>query len=114
MIDLVQASMVPLLPISQAADTTVAVKPLITVITENEFLLLSWTGASTIGVFITGDGDPVRGTLEWPSHPEAICKFLCSLLIDVACCTLRAHPPLSVSRNIYLFRPITAISVAGI
>ena len=83
MIDLVQASMVPLLPISQAADTTVAVKPLITVITENEFLLLSWTGASTIGVFITGDGDPVRGTLGWPSHPEAICKCLCSLLIDV-------------------------------
>ncbi|TBU25432.1 hypothetical protein BD311DRAFT_764523 [Dichomitus squalens] len=71
-IDLVQASMVPLLPISQAPDTTVAVKPLITVITENEFLLLSWTGASTIGVFITGDGDPVRGTIEWPSHPEAI------------------------------------------
>jgi vacuolar protein sorting-associated protein 3 len=26
-----------------------------------------------LGVFITGDGDPVRGTLEWPSHPESIC-----------------------------------------
>ncbi|EIW54796.1 uncharacterized protein TRAVEDRAFT_131331 [Trametes versicolor FP-101664 SS1] len=71
-IDLVQASLVPLLPISQAMDSTVVVKPSITVISENEFLILSWTGASTIGVFITGEGDPVRGTLEWPSHPEAV------------------------------------------
>jgi hypothetical protein len=38
-------------------------------------LILSWTGASTLGLFITGDGDPVRGTLEWPSHPEAVCEF---------------------------------------
>ena len=83
MIDLVQASMVPLLPISQAADTTVSVKPLITVITENEFLL-SLTGESTLGVFITGDGDPVRGTLEWPGHPEAICECPCTakVLVD--------------------------------
>lgn len=74
MIDLAAASLFPMLPISQAPDLTVAVKPSITVISENEFLILSWTGASTIGVFITGDGDPVRGTLEWPSHPEAVCK----------------------------------------
>ncbi len=66
--------MIPLLPISQALDTTIVVKPSITAITESEFLILSWTGASTLGVFITGDGDPVRGTLEWPSHPEAICE----------------------------------------
>ncbi|KAI1785955.1 hypothetical protein LXA43DRAFT_1035556 [Ganoderma leucocontextum] len=72
MIDLEQASMIPLLPISQAPDTSLVVKPSITVITESEFLILSWTGASTLGVFITGDGDPVRGTLEWPGHPEAI------------------------------------------
>ncbi|KAI0760617.1 hypothetical protein C8Q74DRAFT_1208003 [Fomes fomentarius] len=72
MIDLAAASLFPMLPISQAPDLTVAVKPSITVISENEFLILSWTGASTIGVFITGDGDPVRGTLEWPSHPEAV------------------------------------------
>ncbi|KAI0641369.1 hypothetical protein C8Q79DRAFT_1031419 [Trametes meyenii] len=71
-IDLLQASLVPLLPISQAMDSDIAVKPSITVISENEFLILSWTGASTIGVFITGEGDPVRGTLEWPSHPEAV------------------------------------------
>ncbi|KAI0754156.1 hypothetical protein C8Q80DRAFT_1216334 [Daedaleopsis nitida] len=72
MVDLAAASLFQMLPISQAPDTTVAVKPSITVISENEFLILSWMGASTLGVFITGDGDPVRGTLEWPSHPEAV------------------------------------------
>ncbi|KII87649.1 hypothetical protein PLICRDRAFT_92587 [Plicaturopsis crispa FD-325 SS-3] len=70
-VDLEAASLVPLLPLSQAPDTKV--KPSITVVSENEFLILSWTGASTLGVFITGDGDPVRGTLEWPSHPLAVC-----------------------------------------
>ncbi|OBZ67664.1 Transforming growth factor-beta receptor-associated protein 1 [Grifola frondosa] len=73
MIDLEAASLFPLLPLSQDIDSTVTVKPSITVISENEFLILSWTGGSTLGVFITGDGDPVRGTLEWPSHPQAVC-----------------------------------------
>ncbi|EMD32318.1 hypothetical protein CERSUDRAFT_162060 [Gelatoporia subvermispora B] len=72
MIDLEAASLFPLLPLSQAGDG-VSIKPSITVVGDNEFLILSWTGASSIGVFITGDGDPVRGTLEWPSHPEAVC-----------------------------------------
>lgn len=72
MIDLEAASLFPVMPLSQAPDSG-PVKPIITVISENEFLILSWTGASTLGVFITGDGDPVRGTLEWPSHPEAVC-----------------------------------------
>ncbi|KAI0765869.1 hypothetical protein BD413DRAFT_615407 [Trametes elegans] len=71
-IDLQEASLIPLLPISQAIDSDVTVKPSITVISDNEFLILSWSGASTIGVFITGEGEPVRGTLEWPSHPEAV------------------------------------------
>jgi len=25
-------------------------------------------------VFITGEGDPVRGTLQWPAHPLSTCK----------------------------------------
>lgn len=72
-IDLESAAFLPLLPLSQAPDSSVSVRPFITVISDNEFLILSWTGGSTLGVFITGDGDPVRGTLEWPSHPESIC-----------------------------------------
>ncbi|KAG6856124.1 hypothetical protein H0H87_007279 [Tephrocybe sp. NHM501043] len=73
MVDLEGASLFPVIPISQALDSTVTIKPSITIVGENEFLILSWTGAGTIGLFITGDGDPVRGTLEWPSHPEAVC-----------------------------------------
>lgn len=72
-VDLEGASLFPIIPLSQAADSSVAVKPSITVVGENEYLILSCTGASTMGLFITGEGDPVRGTLEWPSHPEAVC-----------------------------------------
>ena len=75
MVDLEGASLFPIIPLSQAADS-VTVKPSITVVGDNEYLILSWTGASTMGLFITGEGDPVRGTLEWPSHPEAVCMSL--------------------------------------
>lgn len=67
--------MFPVLPVNQQADDPAPVKPFIVVVGGNEFLLLSWTGATTLGVFITGEGDPVRGTLEWPSHPLSICKW---------------------------------------
>lgn len=78
MVNLDSATILPTLPVSQApdADMTAPIKPSITVIGENEFLVLSWTGSSTIGLFLTGEGDPVRGTLEWPSHPEAVCTSL--------------------------------------
>lgn len=73
-LDLETAVMIPLLPLSQAMEpTSFTVKPSITLVSDNEFLILSWTGASTIGIFITTEGDPTRGTLEWPSHPEAVC-----------------------------------------
>lgn len=72
MIDLELASLTPLFPLSQ---TAVVVKPSITVINETEFLILSWTGASTMGIFISSDGDPVRGTLEWPAHPQSVCMY---------------------------------------
>jgi len=73
-VDLNAASLIPLLPVSQAFNTPdIVVKPSITVINDREFLILSWNGENTMGVFITGDAEPVRGTLEWPSHPEAVC-----------------------------------------
>ena len=76
LVDLEGASLFPILPLSQSNEpTSFVVKPSITVIGMNEFLILSWTGTSTLGVFISGDGDPVRGTLQWPSHPRSICQF---------------------------------------
>ena len=73
-INLESTSLIVLMPLSQAADSA-PVKPLITVIGENEFLVLSWTGANTMGVFVTGAGDPVRGTLTWEMHPTALCEL---------------------------------------
>lgn len=74
-VDLEKAELFPILPISQApAGDKTKVKPLITVISDNEFLILSWTGASTLGLFITGSGDPVRGTLQWDTYPLGICE----------------------------------------
>ncbi|KAF8882450.1 hypothetical protein BD779DRAFT_1543352 [Infundibulicybe gibba] len=73
-VDLKEPSMFPILPISQAVDPpSFVVKPSITIINENEFLILSWTGTNTLGLFISDQGDPVRGTLEWPSYPKALC-----------------------------------------
>ncbi|KAJ7167305.1 hypothetical protein C8R43DRAFT_1160804 [Mycena crocata] len=74
-VDLVNASLTPLMPLSQAFDAEpFAGSPGICVTGDSptEFLILSWTGASTLGVFISGAGDPVRGTLEWPAHPRAV------------------------------------------
>ncbi|KAF6764087.1 hypothetical protein DFP72DRAFT_870684 [Ephemerocybe angulata] len=85
-IDLEEAQLFPILPISQAPpESTLKIKPHITVISDNEFLILSWTGASTLGLFITGNGDPVRGTLQWSSYPLGISldyPYITTLLPD--------------------------------
>jgi len=84
LVDLEVASLFPILPLSQAYEpASFVVNPSITVIGSREFLILSWTGTSTLGVFISAEGDPVRGTLQWPSHPKAICldyPYITSLL----------------------------------
>ncbi|KAJ6473549.1 hypothetical protein C8R47DRAFT_1144794 [Mycena vitilis] len=74
-IDLTTASLTPLMPLSQAFEGDPFTGPpgiCITGDNPTEFLILSWMGASTLGVFISGAGDPVRGTLEWPAHPRAV------------------------------------------
>ncbi|KZT07023.1 uncharacterized protein LAESUDRAFT_812372 [Laetiporus sulphureus 93-53] len=71
LINLNSGQMFEVLPLNQAGDDF-RVKPSVTVINECEFLMLSWTGNNTLGVFITGEGDPVRGTLEWPLYPDAL------------------------------------------
>ncbi|KAJ7266916.1 hypothetical protein B0H12DRAFT_1010524 [Mycena haematopus] len=74
-VDLANAELTPLMPLSQAPPgERFPGPPGICVTGDNptEFLILSWTGASTLGVFVSGGGDPVRGTLEWPAHPRAV------------------------------------------
>ncbi|KAL0959675.1 hypothetical protein HGRIS_011374 [Hohenbuehelia grisea] len=73
-VDLERTSLFQLLPVSQAPEPPLTpLQPSITVVTDNEFLILSWDGSGTMGVFITGDGEPVRGTLQWPGYPQSIC-----------------------------------------
>ncbi|KAG2156895.1 CNH domain-containing protein [Suillus bovinus] len=82
-VDLATAQMFELLPVTQVEVTPGTIKPHIIVISPSEFLLLSWTGGSTLGLFVTGEGDPVRGTLEWPAYPVSVCldfPYLATLL----------------------------------
>ncbi|WVF71576.1 hypothetical protein IAT40_006384 [Kwoniella sp. CBS 6097] len=88
LIDLSDASLTEVLPVTQI-DQAVAefeVNPNVVVIPgENEFLVTSYTGSSTMGVFLNGQGDPVRGTMEWASHPLRIAVesgFIIALLRD--------------------------------
>ncbi|KAL7421749.1 hypothetical protein Q5752_003520 [Cryptotrichosporon argae] len=87
-IDLSDASLTEVLPVSQVPDGDAAfdVVPNVAVIPgDNEFLVTSYTGAGTIGVFLNGHGDPVRGTVEWPAHPVSLAVeggFVLALLRD--------------------------------
>jgi vacuolar protein sorting-associated protein 3 len=86
-VNIAAASLTPLMPISQLMDAPgPRIRPAIAVVSETEFLILSWNGASTMGLFLTGEGDPVRGTLEWPAHPLSIC--LSAYLFHIEC---RSH-----------------------
>ncbi|KAG0260255.1 transforming growth factor, beta receptor associated protein 1 [Mortierella polycephala] len=59
---------------SSSGSNAQVLKPACIAIAENEFLLASATssGQTAIGVFCTGTGDPVRGTLHWSSYPRAL------------------------------------------
>jgi len=74
-IDLSDASLTEVLPFSQIDASVLEFEPnpnVVVVPGENEFLVTSYTGATTMGVFLNGQGDPVRGTMEWPQHPVTI------------------------------------------
>lgn len=62
------------MPLSQTGVTPA--KPIITVISSDEFLIVSNLDDRGLAVFITGSGDPVRGTFEYPKYPVAVCKSL--------------------------------------
>lgn len=52
------------------------VKPIITAIGADEFLIVSNLDDRGLAVFISGGGDPVRGTFEYPKYPAAVCESL--------------------------------------
>ncbi|WVW83780.1 hypothetical protein I302_105801 [Kwoniella bestiolae CBS 10118] len=87
-IDLSDASLTEVLPVSQIDPAVAEFEPnpnIVVIPGENEFLVTSYTGSSTMGVFLNGQGDPVRGTMEWPSHPISIAvesEYIIALLRD--------------------------------
>ncbi|CAO3574989.1 unnamed protein product [Mortierella alpina] len=77
LIDCRVGRMIPVLPVVQSASSGAnaqVLRPTCIAIAENEFLLASATssGQTAIGIFCTGAGDPVRGTLQWSSYPRAL------------------------------------------
>lgn len=75
LIDLAEVSLTEVLPVTQIDASELDFEPNANVVVipgENEFLVTSFTGTSTMGVFLNGQGDPVRGTMEWAHHPLAI------------------------------------------
>lgn len=76
-IDLSEASLTEVLPVAQVdpPDSSWSPNPNVVVIPgQNQFLVTSYTGANTMGVFLNGQGDPERGTIEWTDHPIAMGK----------------------------------------
>jgi hypothetical protein len=78
-VDLTSATLLPLLPISQDPQDQEGSpiinpnqKPAIAAIGENEFLVASHTGTSTLGVFVRETGEPCRGTVEWASNVRSV------------------------------------------
>ena len=92
---------IPLFPYDQQS-----CHPLMTVIGENEFLVVSNGGEGAgLGVFVTASGEPTRGTLEWPSYPISIgMLFIISKLISSIlpsfCCRALASAHASHSQHL--------------
>ncbi|KAF9355415.1 hypothetical protein BGX26_006596 [Mortierella sp. AD094] len=77
LIDTRVGRMIPVLPVVQSAPSgsnSMVLKPVCIPIAGDEFLLASATssGQTAIGIFCTGSGEPVRGTLQWSSYPRAL------------------------------------------
>lgn len=72
LLDLRNGTLLPVMPLSHSG--VAPGKPIITVIGSNEFLIVSNLDDRGLAVFISGNGDPVRGTFEYPKYPLSVCK----------------------------------------
>lgn len=72
LLDLRNGSLLPVMPLSQSGEAPV--KPIITGIGANEFLIVSTMEGRGFAIFISDRGDPVRGTFEYSNYPVAVCK----------------------------------------
>lgn len=68
--------MLPVMPLSHAGGAPA--RPIITAIGSNEFLIVSALDGRGLAVFISGRGDPVRGTFEYSNYPVVVCESFLS------------------------------------
>ncbi|KAF9648447.1 hypothetical protein BDM02DRAFT_3180162 [Thelephora ganbajun] len=83
LLDLRRGTLLPVMPLSHAG--AAPTKPIITVIGGNEFLIVSTLEDRGLAVFISGSGDPVRGTFEYSQYPVAVSyddPYLVALMPD--------------------------------
>ncbi|KAF9788229.1 hypothetical protein BJ322DRAFT_1047828, partial [Thelephora terrestris] len=83
LLDLKRGTLLPVMPLSHAG--VVPAKPIITVIGSNEFLIVSNVDDRGLAVFISGSGDPVRGTFEYSKYPVSVSyddPYLVALMPD--------------------------------
>lgn len=79
-VNLLDQNMYEVLPIAQVDPAEVGIEGSLEVNIavipgEEEFLCTSFAGSGTIGVFVNKEGDPVKGTISWQSHPKSIGSF---------------------------------------
>lgn len=94
LIDLAEGAMTEVLPVTQIEESELDFVPNANVVVipgEHEFLVTSFTGSSTMGVFLNGQGDPVRGTMEWEHHPLAISEYTFKSVTDSVSNGFRIH-----------------------
>jgi hypothetical protein len=53
--------------------TQLVSRPLVAVVKQDEFLVVSGSADNQIGIFVNANGDAIRGTLTWSSFPKALC-----------------------------------------
>jgi hypothetical protein len=94
LINLQQSSVTLLIPTPQVpinspsllGGTQLVPKPLVAVVKQDEFLVVSGSPDNqTIGIFVNSNGDAIRGTLQWSSYPKAICvefPYVAALLLN--------------------------------
>ncbi|GAA5809917.1 hypothetical protein MFLAVUS_003332 [Mucor flavus] len=81
LINLQQSSVTNLIPTPQVAVSSPTLLlgsgtqpyPLVAVVKQDEFLVVSGNSDSQIGIFVNANGDAIRGTLQWSSYPKALC-----------------------------------------
>jgi hypothetical protein len=76
-VNLLDQNMYEVLPIAQVDPAEIGIEGSLEVNIavipgEEEFLCTSFAGSGTIGVFVNKEGDPVKGTITWQSHPKSI------------------------------------------